>query len=109
MPASEAARHDLYNGLTELLGPQRAETLMAALPACDTSQLVTKSDLALFGTEMRAELSELGARVSQLEVRMTAVESVLVAINLRLDRMFLALVGGLIVIVAAMIGIAFMP
>ena len=109
VPASEAARHDLYNGLTELLGPQRAETLMAALPTYDTSELVTKSDLALFGTEMKAELSELGARVSQLEVRMTAVESALVAINLRLDRMFLALVRGLIVIVAAMIGTAFMP
>jgi hypothetical protein len=54
-------------------------------------------------------LRDLGARVNQLEVRMTAVESALVAINLRLDRMFLALVGGLIVIVAAMVGTVFMP
>lgn len=51
----------------------------------------------------------LSARVSQLEARMTAVESALVAIDLRLDRMFLALVGGLIVIVAAMVGTALMP
>jgi hypothetical protein len=35
--------------------------------------------------------------------------SALVAINLRLDRMFHALVGGFIVIVAAMTGTAFMP
>jgi hypothetical protein len=109
MPASEAARHDLYNGLTELLSPQRAETLMTALPAYDTSELVTKNDLALFGAGMRAELSKLGARVSQLEVRISAVESALVVISLRLDRMFLALVGGLIVIVAAMVGTVLMP
>jgi hypothetical protein len=58
---------------------------------------------------MRAELSELGARVSQLEGRMTALESAVVAIGLRLDRMFLALVGGLVVIAAAMTGPAFTP
>lgn len=47
--------------------------------------------------------------MSQLEIRMTAVENALIAMNLRLDRMFLALVGGLIVIVAAMVGVVFMP
>ena len=119
--ASEAARRDLYNGLNELLGPERAETLMAALrpiprAAYDTSDLVTKSDLMVFGAELRAEISELRGEVSglaapvgALELAVAALQEGQVAINLRLDRLFLALVGGLIVIVGAMAGVVFMP
>lgn len=40
---------------------------------------------------------------------MAALQEGQVAINLRLDRLFLALVGGLIVIVGAMAGVVFMP
>ena len=136
--SSEAARHDLYNGLNELLGPERAETLMAALPAYDTSDLVTKSDLMVFGAEMRSELraeisefradaksdiaslrgelSDLGTQVGALETRVGALGTAVAAlqesqagIHLRLDRLFLALVAGLIVIVGAMAGVVFMP
>jgi hypothetical protein len=84
---SESARHDLYNGLTELLGPQRAETLMAALPAYDTSDLVTKSDLAAFGAELRAEF-----------------KSDLAAVNTRIDRLFLAMMSGFVVTVGTTVG-----
>lgn len=48
---SEAARHDLYTGLNELLGPERTETLMSALPVHDLDEVATKGDLA----ELRAE------------------------------------------------------
>lgn len=50
MAGSEAAGVDLYNGLAELLGRERAETLMAALPGYDMSDLPTKSDLAERGS-----------------------------------------------------------
>lgn len=92
MTSSEAARHDLYNGLTELLGEQRAETLMAALPAFDMSELVTKSDLAMSLSDLRSEF-----------------HAELTGIGARLDRLFLALVGGLIVIVGTMAGAVLMP
>jgi regulator of protease activity HflC (stomatin/prohibitin superfamily) len=90
---------------------------MAALPAFDLSDLVTKSDLALFGAELRAELrnefrdeiSGLGARVGMLEVAVANLQEGQTGIHLRLDRLFLTLVGGLIVIVGAMAGIVFMP
>lgn len=160
MTASEAARHDLYNGLNELLGPERAETLMAALPAYDTSELVTKSDLAVLGAELRSEISGLrtelrsemadlrtefrteigelrtdieggrtslgseiselrfelrgeisliGARFATLDAAIANLQEGQAAIHLRLDRLFLALIGGLIVIVGVMAGVVFMP
>ena len=84
MPLSEAARADLYNGLADVLGPERAETLMTQLPRFDTSEVATRSDLR----ELRAEL-----------------KGDMAAIHTRLDRMFLALVAGLFAIVAAMLGV----
>jgi hypothetical protein len=84
---SESDRHDLYNGLTELLGPRRAETLMAALPAYDISELVTKSDLALFGAELRAEFKSDFAEV-----------------NARIDRLYLATLSGFVVTLGTMVG-----
>jgi hypothetical protein len=85
--ASESARHDLYNGLNELLGPQRTETLMAALPAYDASDLVTKSDLTLFGAELRAEF-----------------KSDFSAINARIDRLYLATLSGFVVTLGTTVG-----
>jgi hypothetical protein len=90
--ASEAARHDLYNGLTEVLGPQRAETLMAAISAHDTSQLVTKEEFRTGMAELRVEMSGLRAEFKS-----------------DLHQILLALVGGLIVILGAMVGLAFVP
>jgi hypothetical protein len=84
---SESARHDLYNGLTELLGPQRAETLMTALPAYDTSDLVTRSDLASFVAELRAEF-----------------KSDLAAVNARIDRLFVAMMSGFVLTLGTTVG-----
>jgi hypothetical protein len=84
--ASETARLDLYNGLTELLGSDRAETLMAALPIAEISDLATKADLALLGS------------------RMDRLEGAMVGLGSRMDRLFLTLTAGLFVIVAAMVG-----
>ena len=84
MATSEAARLDLYTGLADLLGPERAETLMAYLPAYDPSEIATKAD------------------IRGLETRLDRVEGSLAAINQRLDRLFLALVAGLFVVLAAM-------
>ena len=90
--SSEADRLNLYNGLNELLGPERAETLMPGLSTIDISQLATKADLAL-----------LAARIDALEARMTSLEAAMVGLGLRLDKMFQTLVAGLFVIVAAIV------
>ena len=41
MPISEAARHDLYNDLSDLLGPDRVD-FMAYLPEFDPKDVATK-------------------------------------------------------------------
>jgi len=59
---SEAARSDLYTGLVEVLGPERAETLMSAIPLYDLDEVATKRDLQLLKAELRAEISiEIGS------------------------------------------------
>jgi hypothetical protein len=83
---SKPAWADFYNGLAELLGRERAETLMTHLSRNDPNDLVTKSDFSELRAEVRSDFSALGER---------------------LDRMYLTLVAGLFVIVAAMTGVLF--
>ncbi len=65
---------------------------MAALPAYDTSDLVTKSDLALFGAELRAEF-----------------KTDLAAVNTRIDRLFLAMMSGFVVTLGTTVGFFLAP
>ena len=88
MPISEAARADLYTGLADVLGPNRAETLMAQLPRFDSTDVATNSDLVELRSEMRSELRDGVA-----------------AVNQRLDRLFLAVLVGMFGMVAALIGL----
>lgn len=93
--ASEAARNDLYNGLTELLGPERAETLMTYLPAYDPSEVATKSDLRELKQELKSEIGEM-----KQELRSEMGE-----LSKRIDRVLLTLAAGLFVIFAAVVGL----
>ena len=121
MPISETARHDLYNGLTDLLGPDQAETLMAYLPEFDPSDVATKSDIARLDTDITAvhlELKEFRAemargfavvndRFDRVDDRFGRVDDRFGRVDNRFDRLFLTLVAGLFVIVAAMAGVVF--
>lgn len=84
MAISEAQRADLYTGLVEVLGPERAELLMNQLPRFDPDQLATKADLDELRAELKAELA---------------------AVNQRLDRLFLTLLAGSFGIVISLIGL----
>jgi hypothetical protein len=134
---SEAARADLYNGLSDLLGPERAETLMTHLPRYDPAEVATKSDFADlrsdfaelrsdfrtemsdlrsdfgsemsdlrsdFGSEMSDLRSDFGSEMSDLRGEMSAGFA---GVNERFDRMYLTLVAGFFVVVAAMAGVVF--
>ena len=98
MAVSESARNDLYNGLRELLGADRAETLMTYLPSYDPSVVATHSDIR----PLRSEIGELRAEMGELRSEMS---SGLEALGKRIDRVLLTLVAGLFVIVAAFIGL----
>jgi len=89
MQISEAARADLYHGLVELLGEDRAETLMTHMPRYEPADVATKSDI----TELKSEIGELKVGLA--------------AVNTRLDRLFLVLVAGLVAFIAAMASVTF--
>jgi tetrahydromethanopterin S-methyltransferase subunit G len=68
-----------------LLGTELAETLMAYLPAYESTELATKDD------------------IRRLDDRFDRIEDRLDAVNQRLDRFFLTQSAGLIAIVGTLI------
>jgi len=78
VPISEAARADLYTGLSEVLGRERAETLMAYLPTFDPIDVATKTDVAelraAFETRMDGLRREMEARFQEMEARFGVVD-----------------------------------
>jgi hypothetical protein len=99
MAISEAARHDLYTGLRDVTGPERAETLMSAIPLHDVDEVVTKADLRAEIAELR---SELRTGLAHLE---TKIEAQQVALNRHLNRLVVAV---LVSIVGSMLGVGFL-
>jgi hypothetical protein len=55
----ERARHELYLGVEEVLGTQRADTLMSLLPPVGWADVATKDDIRL----LERDLSSLEARL----------------------------------------------
>lgn len=101
MAISEAARNDLYTGLRDVLGAERAETLMSAIPLHDLDEVATKADLA----ELRAEMAELRAEF-KTEIAGLRVElhSEIASLRRTMSTWMLTL---LVTIVGAMAGVAF--
>jgi hypothetical protein len=78
---TEEARHDMYEGLTEVLGKQRATTLMEHLPPTgwgdvattrdlEVLQAVTRAEMAELKTELKAEMAELRVGLEALRAEM---------------------------------------
>lgn len=59
MAVDEAARHELYTRLEELLGQHPTSTLMSLLPPVGWADVATKDDLRMLSLEVRAEITEL--------------------------------------------------
>lgn len=113
MTSPESIRLDLYNGLQELLGTDRATYLMTHLLPAEMPDLLTKNEFEIEMSQVTAEISQVKAEMSQVKVdlgaRFTKVEDKLdtkfAEVNKRIDRVLLAVVGGLFVMLAAMSGI----
>ncbi len=91
MTSTDAQRLDLYNGLKEVLGTERATILMTYIPTAPAPDLLTRSDL-------KADLAELKA---ELKADMAGLKADLAQVHRRIDRVHLAMVAGLFVVVAA--------
>ena len=72
MAITEQDRRDLFNGLEEAIGTEPANKLMELLPHQPADQLVTRTDLHAFGTELRGEMAELR---SELRGEMTELRA----------------------------------
>jgi hypothetical protein len=57
MGVDERSRHDLHIGLEEVLGPERAATLMEHLPPVGWGDVATKRDLDQLASATRSELT----------------------------------------------------
>lgn len=71
MAISEAARSDLYTGLRDVLGPDRAETLMSAIPLHDFDEVATNRDVAELRAELKSEIADVRADIAQLRADFT--------------------------------------
>ena len=89
MTTAEPRHLNLFNGLTEFLGEDRADTLMTHLPSQESTDLGTKAGLDALKVRLVDRLDTMGHRLE--------------AITHRLDRMVFALVAGLIAIIATLV------
>ena len=77
MTVTERTRHELHQALVELMGPERAETLMEHLPPVGWADVATKADL-----DLRLEALEhrmLSEMDSRLRSQMTIVIGMMVS------------------------------
>jgi hypothetical protein len=107
MTSAEARRLDLYNGLTEFLGEDRANTLMAYLPSQHSTDLATKADLDALKTAVTVRFDTVDQRFDRMDQRFETMDQRFEAITHRLDRMVFALVAGLVAIIATLVAQSF--
>jgi hypothetical protein len=114
MPIDERARFELYQQLTDLLGPAGADTLMAHLPPSGWAEVATKGDLDLLraatkadversAAELRSEMAELRTelRTEMAELR-TEVGTDLAGLRAEIDRSARRTVLALVAVMATL-------
>lgn len=93
---SEARWRDLYTGLEELLGTDRADTLMSRINLHPIDELATKA-------HVDQRFGEIDTRFGQVDQRLDRLEAEVGRLHDRLDHLQLTLVGGMMAIVTAII------
>lgn len=63
MPVTEVQRTELVNGLLEVLGEERTETLMQCILLEGRDQLATKDDLKALEIKLRGEFAEFKSEI----------------------------------------------
>jgi hypothetical protein len=66
----ERARHELYLAVEEVLGTERADTLMSLLPPVGWADVATKDDIRLVKDDLRVGLQRLTGDIHDLEERL---------------------------------------
>ena len=79
MVLDERARHELFLRLEQVLGPERAETLMEMMPPVGWAEVATKRDLGALEERMNLRFDLMEQRVGMLDQRFEASENKLLA------------------------------
>src|SRR5918994_2776458 len=76
----ERQRHELYRGVEELLGTERADTLMSLPPPVGWADVATEDDIRLVRADLRnleeridARFAKVDARFDQFELKVQAM------------------------------------
>jgi hypothetical protein len=79
MAISEDRRHEMYEGLIEALGRERATTLMEHLPPVGWADVATKRDLdqqtLVLRRDMEAEFGKVRAEIASVRTEIAAAET----------------------------------
>jgi hypothetical protein len=123
----ERARHDLYRAMEELLGTERADTLMSLLPPVGWADVATKDDLrhlearmeahmdsrfVHFEARMDARFAVMDARFESVDARFARVDARFSGLEAQLDRslreqtrtLMLGLVGAMFTMTSLCLG-----
>ena len=92
MAITEQSRKQLYQGLEEVLGEERATTLMEHLPPVGWADVATKHDLDHVQRALSAEIGHLrevtDLRFAGVDERFVSIETRFVSIETRFERRF---------------------
>jgi hypothetical protein len=86
MATTESARHQLYQRLNEIIGPNEADTLMELLPPVGWAEVATKADLVHHADQRDAKFNTVDMRFEQVDARFEQVDARFGQIDTRFDR-----------------------
>ena len=86
MATTEHARHQLYQRLNEIIGPDQADTLMELLPTVGWADVATKTDLAHQTALIDARFDRIDSRFRQIDSRFEQIDSRFRQIDTRLGQ-----------------------
>jgi hypothetical protein len=105
---SDSQGLDLYNALQELLDTDQATYLMTHLLPAEMPDLLDKSVFEASMADIGRRFDEVNRRFDQVNHRFDEVNLRFDQVNKRIDRVLLTVVGGMFVVVAAMISGGFL-
>lgn len=93
MAVDEAARHQLYNSLVDVLGDQSTGTIMELLPPVGWADVATKQDIVSLENAVRAELhAGLGSLRTELH---TEIGSLRTEFHATMRTMLFSMIGAM--------------
>ncbi|MDQ3354422.1 MAG: hypothetical protein M3507_08090 [Actinomycetota bacterium] len=85
MPVDERSRHQLFNHLDDVLGPEDAATLIEHLPPVGWADVATKRDLDALELRIDQRFVSVDHRFDQIDQRFVSIDQRFVSIDQRFE------------------------